>query len=252
MDPRRCPECDGVVGPGYMNVREDAVLCPACGTLARLSMTIEDRLAARLDAAAEAVPPPGCEIARHGSAIDLVSRSGNREGRLFILCSLVWLVMCIGLIGLAGAAITLYLGGPVPFWLRSFLGQAAARAINGRDVAVFAGLAGAFSLMGVVLLIVQRTGHFGPVRISASSTEISIRAGFGWLGLNRRIRLEQVRSVSIGPSSLRVRDGRRFPALIIRTDERLELGALTPPAACEWLAGVLRWHLLAVRRPGKD
>lgn len=238
-----------MLGPGDINALEDAVLCPTCGALARLSMTIEDRVAARLDAAAEGSPPPGCEIVRHDSAIKLVSRSSTRESRLFVLCSWFCVVIGFGLIGLAGAAIALYLGSPAPQWLRSFLGQTGALTINRQEVATLLGLAGAFSLMGGLLWGLQSTGHFGPIRIAASTTDISIHAGIGWLSLKRRFQVEQTRSISVGTSSVRV-NGRLLPALIIQAEDRLELGALMPPTASAWLAGVLRRHLLAIRRPG--
>ncbi len=111
---QRCPDCDGSLKGGDINIQEGVALCPVCGKLSRLSSlnTSSRSIAEILDK-----PPRGCSLTSFGHGAVATVSIRSLAGFLFPAgFALFWngITSVFVLIAIAGLYTNLI--GPLPNW----------------------------------------------------------------------------------------------------------------------------------------
>lgn len=230
-----------------MNISEGVALCPACGTLTRLSDLVagadepSDRGAGDL---AELDPVAGCTVT--GWPDDLTLRAsarsfGSAVGMLFIVLFWNGIVSVFVLLALAGLYINLI--GPLPAWFPAPTQSNGGGPIPLNMALFLCVFLIPFVVVGTGLMIAFLFSVFGSVVVTLKGDEGVVATGFGPLRWRKRFNTRKVKRVWIGRAGWEKNDQPQ-KAVCIEADRDIRFASMLPSERKRWLSESLQALLL--------
>lgn len=225
-----CPECDGVINPQEINLREGVAICGVCGAVLRLSALNYNR---RSKKAILDDTPEGCGVKSSGVGV-LVTVS--LRSRLKAIGAGVASLAIIGFLGFFGIASFSLLSAPIIEMSQNV------RWVFHVAVSFFI-LALVHAVYRSLKLMLQFLVGRNEVFVDEQQAFVSTHAG--WFSWTKRFDPNQVRSVELVPMPNWEHENTSKSMIEIQADRVVQLGGWLDGDKREWLLAVLKKLLLS-------
>jgi hypothetical protein len=239
---QRCPNCDELITPEAINIKEGVALCSQCGKLSRLS---ELSVSGRSIAEILAQPPAGCFVISDGQRVRATVSLRSLAGLLFLAgFALFWnsITSIFVLIALAGLYSNLI--GPLPNWFPAPGVKEGKPEMKGGPVELGMTLFLCVFLIPFVAIGIGMAGAavmnlIGKVEVVIDEFDSYVATGFGFVSWKKQFDPREVKTVDFG-TTLWQSEGGANKFIEIAADRTIKFGSVLPSDRMAWLHAVLR------------
>ena len=245
-----CPDCDELLSPDAMNIREGVALCPACGTLSKLS---ELNTSGRSNAELLANPASGCAVDwdERQVAVTCALRSlGGFAG--VAVFALFWngIISVFALQAMAGLYANLI--GPLPGWFPALGVKDGVPEMN--DAPMDLGMTLflcifllPFLVIGIGTMLVALTMLFGKTVAVIDEFDSYIATGIGRFRWKRRFDPRKAQSVKIVSAAWQSENSHQMRIVLV-ADKTIRFASMLNEDQRAWFRAQLDQLLFAPDR----